>query len=90
MAASDPLAWSVQAAGSLALAVALVWLWRSRAPFDLKAAALAAGTLIATPYVYMYDLVVRAVPSSFLSASRSNADFSQAKSSASAQPARSF
>ena len=63
---SEPLAWSVQAAGSLAVAVALVWLWRSRAPFDLKAAALAAGTLVATPYVYMYDLVVLAVAVAFL------------------------
>lgn len=63
---SEPLAWSVQAALSVALAVALVMLWRSRAPFDLKAAALAAGTLIATPYVYMYDLVVLAVAVAYL------------------------
>ncbi len=63
---SEPLAWSVQAALSLALAAALVWLWRSRAPFDLKAAALAAGTLLVTPYVYMYDLVVLAVAVAFL------------------------
>jgi hypothetical protein len=56
----------VQAAGSLAIAVWTVWLWRSRAPFDLKAAALVAGTLIATPYVYMYDLVALAVAVAFL------------------------
>jgi len=62
----EPLAWSIQAALSLALAVALVLFWRSCAPFDLKAAALAAGTLIATPYVYMYDLVVLAVAVAFL------------------------
>ena len=62
----EPLAWSVQAAGSLAAAVGIVWLWRSRAPFDLKAAALAAAALIATPYIYMYDLAVLAVAVGFL------------------------
>jgi arabinofuranan 3-O-arabinosyltransferase len=62
----EPLAWTVQGAASIALAVATVWLWRSRAPFDLKAAVLAAGTLVATPYVYMYDLVVLAVAVAFL------------------------
>jgi arabinofuranan 3-O-arabinosyltransferase len=63
---SEPLAWAVQAAGSLAVAVWTVWLWRSRTPFDLKAAALVAGTLVATPYVYMYDLVALAVAVAFL------------------------
>ncbi|MGA7956705.1 MAG: glycosyltransferase family 87 protein [Xanthobacteraceae bacterium] len=63
---SETLAWSIQVALSLALAVALVLFWRSRAPFDLKAAALVAGTLVATPYVYMYDLVVLAVAVVFL------------------------
>jgi arabinofuranan 3-O-arabinosyltransferase len=63
---SEQLAWTVQAAASVAVAVAMVWLWRSRAPYDLKAAALAAGTLVVTPYVYMYDLVVLAVATAFL------------------------
>jgi arabinofuranan 3-O-arabinosyltransferase len=62
----EPLAWTVQAIGTVALAGGLVWLWRSRAAFDLKAAALAAGTLIATPYVYIYDMVVLAVAVAFL------------------------
>jgi arabinofuranan 3-O-arabinosyltransferase len=62
----ETLAWSVQAAGSLVAAAGIVWLWRSRAPFELKAAALAAGTLVVTPYVYMYDLVVLAVAVGFL------------------------
>jgi hypothetical protein len=56
----------VQGAATLALAVALVLLWRSRAAYELKAAALAAGALIATPYLYMYDLVVLAVAVAFL------------------------
>ena len=63
---SEPLAWTVQAIGSLAVAAGVTLLWRSRAPFDLKAAALAAGTLVVTPYVYMYDLVVLAVAVAFL------------------------
>ncbi len=63
---SEQLAWTVQAAASIALAIAIIALWRSRAPFDLKAAALAAGTLVVTPYVYMYDLVVLAVAVAFL------------------------
>jgi hypothetical protein len=32
----------------------------------MKAAALAVGTLLATPYLYLYDLVVLAVPVAFL------------------------
>jgi len=63
---SEQLAWTVQAIGSVGIAVAMIALWRSRAPFDLKAAALAAATLVATPYVYMYDLVVLAVAVAFL------------------------
>jgi hypothetical protein len=62
----ETLAWSFQALGTAMLAAGLVWLWRSRTAFELKAAALAAGALLATPYVYMYDLVVLAVPVAFL------------------------
>jgi arabinofuranan 3-O-arabinosyltransferase len=63
---SEALAWTVQAIVSLALVVGLVWLWRSRVPFELKAAALAAGALLATPYLFMYDLVALAVAVAFL------------------------
>jgi hypothetical protein len=63
---SEQSAWIVQALGSIAIAAGVVWLWRSRTAFDLKAAALAAGTLLVTPYVYMYDLVVLAVAVAFL------------------------
>lgn len=62
---SETLAWAAQGATSLLLAVMIVLLWRSRAPYDLKAAALAAATLAATPYVYMYDLVTLAVAVAF-------------------------
>jgi arabinofuranan 3-O-arabinosyltransferase len=63
---SEQLAWAVQAVGSLAVAAGITLLWRSPAPYELKAAALAAGTLAVTPYVYMYDLVVLAVAVAFL------------------------
>lgn len=62
----ETLAWTVQISVALALASAVFVLWRSRAPFDLKAAALSAAALIATPYLYIYDLVVLAVPVAFL------------------------
>ena len=62
----EALAWTVQASGALALAAGLVVLWRSRAAYELKAAALAAGALIATPYLYIYDFVVLAVAVAFL------------------------
>jgi hypothetical protein len=63
---SEVAACAVQLAGSAAAAIGIVWLWRGRAPFDLKAAALAAATLVATPYLYMYDVVVLAVAAAFL------------------------
>jgi arabinofuranan 3-O-arabinosyltransferase len=63
---SESLGWTVQMLWGLALAGTLVWLWRSRAPFDLKAAALAAGALLATPYLYMYDLAALSVAFAFL------------------------
>ena len=62
----EALAWSVQATASFALAAAVTVLWRSAAPYELKAAALAAGVVLVTPYVYMYDLVVLAVAVAFL------------------------
>jgi hypothetical protein len=63
---SETLAWIVQGLLSLSLAVGLVWLWRRRVAFELKAAALPAGALLATPYLFMYDLVVLAVAVAFL------------------------
>ena len=63
---SEALGWCVQAALALGVAIAVAALWRSRAEDDLKAAALATGTLLATPYLYTYDLVVLAVPLAFL------------------------
>jgi len=41
-------------------------IWRSRVPYTLKAAALAAGTLLTTPYLFMYDMMVLAIPVAFM------------------------
>jgi Glycosyltransferase family 87 len=59
-------AYAAQGALALLLAASLARLWHSEAAFELKAAALAAGSLLATPYVLDYDLVVLAVAIVFL------------------------
>jgi hypothetical protein len=58
-------AYAVQIALALMLAASLAWLWQSDAAFELKASALATGSLLATPYVLDYDLVVLAVAIAF-------------------------
>jgi hypothetical protein len=58
-------AYAMQAALALALAISLAWLWHSDAAFELKASALATSSLLATPYVLDYDLVVLAVSIAF-------------------------
>jgi hypothetical protein len=63
--AGVPLAYAVQIALALLLAASLAWLWRSNAAYELKAAALATCSLLATPYVLDYDLVVLAVAIAF-------------------------
>ncbi len=63
---SETLAWIVHGTFALGCTLALLVLWRGRAPFELKAAALAVGVVLVTPYVFAYDLVVLAVPMAFL------------------------
>jgi glycosyl transferase family 87 len=63
---ASPIAWAVQGVLAGAVAVVLAVLWRSKASFDLKAAALAAGTVMAVPYIFLYDLVILAVAMAFL------------------------
>jgi len=63
---SETLAWIVQAAVSLAAAISVAIIWRGKAAYDLKAAALGVGALVATPYLYIYDLVVLAAPIAFM------------------------
>jgi arabinofuranan 3-O-arabinosyltransferase len=63
---SEQLAWMFQWAMSGTVAVALALMWRSRVRYGLKAAALATGTLLITPYLFMYDMMVLAVPVALL------------------------
>lgn len=67
LGAAEWIAWSAQIALSGAIACAVWKIWRSREhAFDLKAAALGAGVLLATPYIYLYDMVAITVPIAFL------------------------
>jgi hypothetical protein len=59
---SEQLAWTLQWTMSGTVVVSVVMLWRSRADYALKAAALAAGTQLLTPYLFLYDMMVLAIP----------------------------
>ncbi|MET0677101.1 MAG: glycosyltransferase family 87 protein [Tardiphaga sp.] len=63
---TEHLAWAFQWVLTASVAVVLALMWRSRVPYTLKAAALAAGTLLTTPYLFMYDMMVLAIPVAFL------------------------
>jgi hypothetical protein len=55
---SVAFAYAVQALVTLGLLAAIIFVWRSSADFRLKAAALIAANLAATPYVFDYDMAV--------------------------------
>ena len=61
-----PLAYALQGAVTLGIGAALVWLWRSAAPYPLKAAALCLATILATPYSFDYDMMVLAPAIAFI------------------------
>ena len=63
---TEQLAWVFQWIMSGAVAVVLALMWRSRVRYPLKAAALAAGTLLITPYLFLYDVMVLAIAVAFL------------------------
>jgi hypothetical protein len=63
---TEQLAWIFQWALAALVVVGLVTMWRSRVSYSLKAAALATGTLLTTPYLFMYDMMVLAIPLAFL------------------------
>jgi arabinofuranan 3-O-arabinosyltransferase len=62
----ESLAWAFQWVLTAAVAVVLVLMWRSPVRYSLKAAALAVGTLLTTPYLFMYDIMVLAIAVGFL------------------------
>lgn len=63
---SEPLGWAFQWVMTGAVAVTVVLIWRSSVRYSLKAASLAAGTLLTTPYLFMYDVTVLAIPVAYL------------------------
>jgi hypothetical protein len=58
------LAYAAQGLTALGGGAVVLWIWRkeSKAPFSLKAAALCVGSLMISPYVLDYDLVLLALP----------------------------
>ena len=60
-----PVAYAAQFSLAAGIAISLMWIWRSHAAFELKATALAVGSLLATPYVLDYDLMVLAIAIAF-------------------------
>jgi hypothetical protein len=62
------LAYAAQAAVTLAVAASVVWIWRGKVAFPLKAASLLIGTLLATPYSLDYDLMLLAPAIAFIAA----------------------
>jgi arabinofuranan 3-O-arabinosyltransferase len=60
------LAWTLQTMLAAGVVIQLIAMWRSKISCDLKAAALVTGTLLCTPYLFIYDLVVLAVAMAFL------------------------
>ncbi|UTD27285.1 glycosyltransferase family 87 protein [Bradyrhizobium sp. WD16] len=63
---SEAMAWVAQLGLDALVVVALVTLWRGCAAYWLKAAALATGTLLVTPYIFIYDLMALAIPVALL------------------------
>jgi hypothetical protein len=63
-----PLAYAIQGAASLMLAMASAWLWHGKAPYPLKAAGLCLAAILATPYTLDYDMMVLAPAIAFLAA----------------------
>jgi len=63
---SEALGWTFQWVLTAAVAMVLVTLWRSPVRYSLKAAALAVGLLLTTPYLFMYDMTVQAIAVAWL------------------------
>jgi arabinofuranan 3-O-arabinosyltransferase len=59
-------AWLAQGVTTLGVAAIVWFVWRSRVRYSLKAAALSAGVLVATPYALAYDMAIIAIPTAFL------------------------
>lgn len=60
------LAYGAQTALAIAVAWFVAALWRSGTRYELKAASLATGAVLVTPYILDYDLVILALPIAWL------------------------
>jgi alpha-1,2-mannosyltransferase len=60
------LAYMAQGAASVAAVCSVAWIWRSSCDRDLKAALLMAATLLASPHVLDYDLMILAPAIAFI------------------------
>lgn len=63
---SDQAAFLAQGALLASMVVFVGWLWRSKRPLALKCAGLCVAALLATPYLYFYDLPILSVAIAFL------------------------
>ena len=61
-----PAAYALQSVLIAALGASLIRLWRSAAPFPLKAAGLCLASILATPYTFDYDMMVLAPAIAFI------------------------
>lgn len=64
--ASIETAYAVQGVVALGVAAAVLWIWLRPVGIALKGAALATGSLLVTPYVLDYDLMLLALPLAWL------------------------
>jgi alpha-1,2-mannosyltransferase len=63
--AGVPAAYAIQGAVSATVVCCTAWAWRSACNHDLKAAILVAATLLASPHILDYDLVILALAIAF-------------------------
>ncbi|MBV8120062.1 MAG: DUF2029 domain-containing protein [Alphaproteobacteria bacterium] len=61
-----PAAYAVQAAATLIAGLLVAHVWRSGRPLTIRAATLAAATLVAIPVALVYDLMLAAVAAAWL------------------------
>jgi hypothetical protein len=66
MGGSPALAYAVQGAASLAAAALVAAVWRRNLSLEVRAATLAAGTLVALPLILFYDFMMAAVALAWL------------------------
>jgi len=63
---ADHIAFAVQGALFLAMAGFIAWLWRNEKDVSLRCAGLSVATLLATPYLFLYDFPILAIAIAFL------------------------